>query len=156
MGSLARPTAPVPCAIYTLYRDFFKPRNQIQEVMNGIRGLSSPGSLVPSFKPKFLSDYPSIYLFSKTNNSRFDISNSISVELTTTFKEGAQFVLRNRDLPYLKDGIRISEQKVNNLIRNGNYKRDAGFTTAISRCGIFFLKRTDLTGKKNQLHYLKC
>ena len=73
MGSLARPTAPVPCAIYTLYRDFFKPRNQIQEVMNGIRGLSSPGSLVPSFKPKFLSEYPSIYLFSKTNNSRFDI-----------------------------------------------------------------------------------
>ena len=109
--------------------------------MNAIRGLSS---LAPSFIPKFLSDYPRIHLFSKTNTSRFDICNSISVELTTTFKEGTQqVVLGNRDFPYLKDGIRMLEEKVNK-IWNGNGERDEGFT-AILRCGIreFFLKRTD-------------
>ena len=65
-------------------------------------------------------------------------------------------MLGNQDLTYLKDGIRILEEKMNK-IRNGNYERDEGFT-ALLRCGIreFFLKRTDLTGKKNQLHYLKC
>ena len=57
-------------------------------------------------------------------------------------------------MPSLKDGISLLEEKVNK-IRNGNYERDEGFT-ALLRCGIFFLKRTDLTGKKNQLHYLKC
>lgn len=72
--------------------------------MNAIRGLSS---LAPSFIPKFLSDYPRIHLFSKTNTSRFDISNSISVELTTTFKEGSQqVVLGNRDFPYFASGMR--------------------------------------------------
>lgn len=55
-------------------------------------------------------------------------------------------------MPSLKDGISLLEEKVNK-IRNGNYERDEGFT-ALLRCGIreFFLKRTDLTGKKNQLH----
>lgn len=59
-------------------------------------------------------------------------------------------------MPSLKDGISLLEEKVNK-IRNGNYERDERFT-ALLRCGIreFFLKRTDLTGKKNQLHYLKC
>lgn len=65
-------------------------------------------------------------------------------------------MLGNRDMPSLKYGISLLEEKVNK-IRNGNYERDEGFT-ALLRCGIreFFLKRTDLTGKKNQLHYLKC
>ena len=59
-------------------------------------------------------------------------------------------------MPSLKDGISLLEEKVNK-IRNGNYERDEGFT-ALLQCGVpeFFLKRTDLTGKKNQLHYLKC
>ena len=59
-------------------------------------------------------------------------------------------------MPSLKDGISLLEEKVNKIL-NGNYERDEGFT-ALLRCGIreFFLKRTDLTGKKNQLHYLKC
>lgn len=61
-------------------------------------------------------------------------------------------------MPSLKDGISLLEEKVNK-IRNGNYEWDEGFTALhVLRCGIreFFLKRTDLTGKKNQLHYLKC
>ena len=47
-------------------------------------------------------------------------------------------MLGNRDLPYLKDGICILEEKVNK-IRNGNYERDKGFT-ALLRCGIFSQK----------------
>lgn len=50
----------------------------------------------------------------------------------------------NRDLPYLKDGIRILEEKVNK-IWNGNYERDEEFT-ALLRCGIreFFSQKNRL------------
>ena len=53
-------------------------------------------------------------------------------------------MLRNRDLPSLKGGIRILEEKVDK-IRNGNYQRDEGFT-ALLRCGIreFFSQKNRL------------
>ena len=82
-------------------------------------------------------------------NQHFQIRH-VQFDLSRTQEgwEGSQQVLGNRDMPSLKDGISLLEEKVNK-IRNGNYERDEGFTALL-------FQRTDLTGKKNQLHYLKC
>ena len=61
-------------------------------------------------------------------------------------------MLWNQDLPYLKDGIRILEEKVNK-IRNDNYKRDERFTWILREVfGNFFSKET--TEPRRKISYI--
>ena len=133
-GSPAGSRAPVPCAICTLYPAFFKTWKSNPGGYERHTGVEFAGLLLYTEVSLQLPQYSPLL-----QNQHFQIRH-VQFDLSRTHEgwEGSQQVLGNRDLPYLKDGICILEEKVNK-IRNGNYERDKGFT-ALLRCGIFSQK----------------